>query len=131
MSTALLIITHNGIGQALIKTATSMLGEKASQLTCISIPANLQPQDLGYYADQIRNCMTELNSGEGVLILTDIYGATPSNLASYFGSDENVNIISGLNLPMLIRVLNYRQRPLQQLAVIAVEGGHKGIQQGS
>ena len=131
MSAALLIITHNGIGQALVETATSMLGEKASQVSCLSIPANLQPQDLGYYADQTRDCMTELNSGDGVLILTDIYGATPSNLASYFGNEENVEIISGLNLPMLVRVLNYRQKPLQQLAAIAIEGGHKGIQQDS
>ena len=131
MSTALLIITHNGIGQALIDTATSMLGSQAAQVTCLSIPANLKPQDLGYYADQTRNSMMALTSGDGVLILTDIYGATPSNLASYFGSEENVEIVSGLNLPMLIRVLNYRQQPLRKLATIAVEGGHKGIQQDS
>jgi len=131
MSAALLIITHNGIGQALIDTATSMLGENASQVSCLSIPANLKPQDLGYYADQTRDSMIELNNGDGVLILTDIYGATPSNLASYFGSEENVEIVSGLNLPMLVRVLNYRQQPLQKLAAIAVEGGHKGIQQDS
>ncbi len=128
MNTAILIITHNGIGQALTDTATTMLGDKAALVTNLPIPASLEPQDLGYHADRIRDSIAELNTGNGVLIMTDIYGATANNLARYFANEKNVEVISGLNLPMLIRVLNYHQQPLEQLAVIALEGGRKGIQ---
>lgn len=131
MKVVILVITHNGIGQSIIETAASMLGNEALGVKSISIPANLEPQDLGYYADQIRDCITDSGTADGVLILTDIYGATPNNLARYFGSDENVEIISGLNLAMLLRVLNYHHQPLAELAQIAIEGGHKGIQQDS
>ncbi len=128
MSVALLIIAHNSIGQALIDTATSMIGKKTALATNLPVPARLEPKDLGYHADRIRDSIADLNTGSGVLILTDIYGATANNLARYFASEENVEVISGLNLPMLIRVLNYHQQPLKQLAIIALEGGRKGIQ---
>ena len=131
MKVAILVITHNDIGQSLIETAVSMLDKKTSGVRSLSIPANLKPRDLGYYADQIRDCITDSNSVDGLLILTDIYGATPNNLARYFGSEENIKVISGLNLPMLIRVLNYHHQSLPELAEIAIEGGHKGIQQDS
>ncbi len=128
MNAAILVITHNGIGQALIDTATLMLGDKTGLTTNLSIPASLEPQDLGYHADRIRDSIAELNTDNGVLIMTDIYGATANNLARYFANEKNVEVISGLNLPMLIRVLNYHLQPLEQLAVIALEGGRKGIQ---
>ncbi len=129
MNTTILIITHNDIGQALLDTATAMLGNKTALTTNISIPASLEPHDLGYHADRVRNSMAALNNGNDVLILTDIYGATANNLARYFASEAaNIEVISGVNLPMLIRVLNYSQHPLEQLVSIALEGGRKGIQ---
>ena len=131
MRVAILVITHNNIGQSLIETAASMLGNEVLEVKSLSIPAKLEPQNIGYYADQIRDSITDSNSDDGVLILTDIYGATPNNLARYFGSEENVEIVSGLNLPMLLRVLNYHHKPLSALAQIAIEGGHKGIQPDS
>ena len=129
MTVAKLIITHNGIGQSLIDTAASMLANNDLPVTALSVPANLQPQDLGYYADQIRNHIVDLNSTRGVLILTDICGATPNNLARYFAEENNVEVISGLNLPMLIRVLNYGEKPLDELVEIALDGGRTGIRQ--
>ncbi len=129
MSVAILILTHNEIGQAMIDTARSMMAEKSIDVNCLSIPANLKPEDLGYYADRIRNEIKHLNSNHGILILCDICGATPNNLARYFADQEDIRIISGLNLPMLLRVLNYRDKPLSELTSIALEGGHKGIQQ--
>ncbi|MCP4487227.1 MAG: PTS fructose transporter subunit IIA [Gammaproteobacteria bacterium] len=128
MSTAIMIIAHNDIGQALIDTATSMLDNKTTSVTNLSIPVSLEPQDLGYHADRVHDSIAELSIGNSVLILTDIYGATANNLARYFADQENVEVVSGLNLPMLIRVLNYNKHPLEQLAVIALEGGRKGIQ---
>jgi len=129
MAVNILIITHNGIGQSLIDTATSMLATKDLPITALSVPANLLPQDLGYYADQIRNHIDDLNSTYGVLILTDICGATPNNLARYFAGEKNVAVISGLNLPMLIRVLNYAEKPLDELVEIALDGGRTGIRE--
>jgi len=115
----------------MVDTATAMMGAATVNVSCLSIPANLKPDELGYYADQVRDSITRLNSGHGVLILTDICGATPNNLARYFSELDEIKVISGLNLPMLVRVLNYIKRPLAELSEIALAGGHKGIQQDS
>ncbi len=131
MSCAILVITHNGIGQSMIDTAASMMAVKTIEVDYLSIPANLKPEDLGFYADRVRDQIRRLNTRYGVLILSDICGATPNNLARYFAEQEDIRIISGLNLPMLVRVLNYRDKPLSELASIAIEGGHKGIRQDS
>lgn len=131
MSVSILTITHNGIGQALVDTAAAIMGGIEIEVSCLSIPANLKPEDLGYYADKVRDSIDCLNSSYGVLILSDICGATPNNLARYFAEQDDIIVISGLNLPMLVRVLNYIKKPLTELAAIALEGGHKGIQQDS
>jgi len=130
MKVALLIITHNQIGQELISTASSILGNNTPPIHSISIPADLRPADLGGYADQIRDTIVDLNSQQKVLILTDIYGATPNNLARYFTNDLNAVVLSGMNLPMLLRVLNYAEQDLDQLVITAIEGAKKGVVQG-
>lgn len=129
MSTSILIITHNGIGQSIYDTAVAITGDSGEEVECLSIPANLKPEDLGYFADQVRNSIELLDNADGLLILTDIYGATPNNLARYFSEDNNIQVVSGLNLPMLIRVLNYLHTPLPELVDIAIEGAHQGIKQ--
>lgn len=127
MSVNILIITHNLIGQELIATATSILGNNALDIHSLSIPANLEPEQIGSYADTIRNSIVELNSAQGVLILTDVYGATPNNLARYFAAGLKAEVVSGINLPMLLRILNYNGQKLDQLVTTAVEGAIKGI----
>ncbi|MFT5656767.1 MAG: PTS system mannose-specific IIA component [Gammaproteobacteria bacterium] len=127
MTVSLLVITHNQIGQELIDTATCILDNNAFDIHFISVSANLKPQNLGRYADQIKNTLDELDRGSGILILTDIFGATPYNLAHYFATDRNINIVSGINLPMLLRVLSYPQQTLQQLSSTAIEGALKGV----
>ena len=98
-----------------------------------SISAKIKPSDLGLYADQIKNKISQLSianpSNNGILILTDICGATPYNLAKYFAVDININIVSGINLPMLLNVLHYPNQSLQALSLIATEGARKGIKQ--
>jgi PTS system ascorbate-specific IIA component len=127
VSVSILIITHNLIGQELLATATSILGDNSLAVESISIPGNLDADELGNYADQIRNTIDTLNSDQGVLILSDVYGATPNNLARYFAADLKVEVVSGINLPMLLRVLSYSNQKLDQLVVTAVEGAKKGI----
>lgn len=135
MTVSLLVITHNQLGQELIDTAGSILGNHLLKVNFISVSANLKPDDLGCYADQIKNTINQLDiansisndNHNGILILTDICGATPYNLAKYFATDKNINIVSGVNLPMLLRVLNYPNQSLQALSLTAIEGARKGV----
>ncbi len=130
MKVGLLVITHNRIGEELIATARSILGINLAPIHTISIPAELDPADLGAYADQIRDTIVDFTSKQSVLIFTDIYGATPNNLARYFANDLDAEVVSGVNLPMLLRALNYSQQDLRQLVVTAIEGARKGIVHG-
>lgn len=131
MSVGILMVTHEQLGAQLASIAATICCRDISQLTQVAVPANIEPQQLGKYADEIRDAMTRMDSGDGTLVLTDIYGATPDNLARYFGAQCNAAIISGVNLPMLLRVLNYSAHSLQQLSDIAVSGARSGIQQNT
>lgn len=130
MKVAVLLITHNLIGQELISTASAILGNNLPPIHSISVPAGLDPGDLGGYADQIRDTIVDLNSRHKVLVLTDIYGATPNNLARYFASDTDAVVVSGVNLPMLLKAINYCGQDLDQLVSSAIESAKKGIVQG-
>ena len=127
MTTGVIIVTHNRIGEELLLTAENIIGKSLPRVINVSIPGDIEPAQLGLYADQVKTGIDELDSGDGVLILTDLHGATPSNLAHYFATDHNVKIVSGLNLPMLIRVINYAEQPLELLAKIGIVGANKGI----
>lgn len=122
-----LIITHNRIGEVMLETAESMMGKSLPKVKSIGIPGNLPPDKLGIYADQIKSTIDQLDKGNGVLIMTDMIGATPNNLAQYFSEEKHVKIISGMNLPMLMRVINYSDQPLELLAKIGIVGANKGI----
>ena len=127
----ILIVTHNQIGHEMLRTAETILGKRLENVFTIAIPGDLRPDALGQYADQVKTAIEALDKGEGVLIATDLYGSTPSNLAHYFASDHHVRILSGLNLPMLIRIINSADKPLELLAKIGIVGANKGITEGS
>lgn len=120
----LLIITHNHIGAELIKTATAMLGMCPVMTELLSVMPDSDPDAVLH---QARNYLVSLNKGGGVLVLTDMYGSTPSNIAAHLVDDDQVKVIAGVNLPMLVRVLNYPQLDLQELANKALSGGRDGI----
>lgn len=123
MSVAILLITHGDIGQAIHQAAVSVIGSSPLRTACMSITMDTATEEA---LRQARQHILSLNTGSGVLILTDMYGATPSNIACTI-DDADIAIVSGLNLPMLIRVLNYPSLPLQQLAEKAVTGGKEGV----
>ena len=131
MNVGILLVTHEQIVSQLLATAEAIFCQEMAPVACVSVPANATPQQLGGYVDQIRDTMVEQDSGAGVLVLTDVYGATPDNLARYFTKQGNARVVSGVNLPMLLRVLNYSRQSLQQLCETAVAGGESGIQQGN
>ena len=122
-----LIVTHNGIGDEMLKTAETFVGKHLPDALSIAIPGDLTADQLGGYADRIQQAIDALDHGEGVLILTDLMGATPSNLAHYFANDHAVKILTGLNLPMLIRVINYADSDLDALARAGIQGANRGI----
>lgn len=129
MSVGLLLVTHAGIGAELIAAVEGICGQAEPRLRLVSIPSDLQPQDLGHYADRVRDAMHECDDGDGVLVLTDLYASTPDNLARHFSEDSNARVVSGINLPMLLRVLNYAQLSLEELASTAMTGGQEGVMQ--
>jgi len=124
MSVGLLIITHNKIGQQLLETATVMLGSSPLKTASLAIECDC---DLDQSITQAKSLLTEVDQGNGVLVLTDMYGSTPSNIANRLSDNNSVVVITGINLPMLIRVLNYPRLNLTQLSEKARSGGHDGI----
>lgn len=124
MSVGLLLITHNQIGAELLKTATATLNSCPLAVRVLEVTETEEPE---YLLHQARELVAQLNSGAGVLVLTDIYGSTPSNVATRLLDGAAIIVIAGLSLPMLIRVLNYAQLSLPELAKKAVSGGCEGI----
>ena len=125
MSVGVLIITHGEVGEQLIKTASSTLGDSLP-LPCRTLSVS-QTCDPDAMVEKGKALIESINSGEGVLVLTDIYGSTPSNIANRLGDANQIKVIAGLNLPMLIRILNYPDSGLSELADKALSGGHDGI----
>jgi PTS system mannose-specific IIA component len=123
MSVGLLIISHEEIGRALIQTVIQTLGSSPLPVEILSVPKECYPEVL---AEHARKAAASLDHDAGVLVLTDMYGATPSNIALRL-TGAKVRIVTGLNLPMLMRVLNYSQLGLDQLAEKAVSGGREGV----
>lgn len=124
MSVGVLIISHDGIGPALLGTATLMLNDCPLQTKLLTASRDSDPDQLN--EDAIEQ-LEILDTGEGVLVLTDLYGSTPSNIAQKLTPHKHVHVVSGLNLSMLIRVFNYPQLSLEELSDKAVSGGKDGI----
>ncbi len=84
--------------------------------------------DIETIIDHTENKLKNLNLNDGILFITDIYGGTPSNIAQRLANNHHANLISGINLPMVIRLFNYRNETQQALIHKALDGAHKGIQ---
>jgi mannose PTS system EIIA component len=125
MAISILIITHENVGNALLNVAIRIF-EKLPLPPTISIPiAHDAHQDS--ILTEIRAALAKLDNHDGVLVLTDLYGATPNNLVRSLQDEVNVKVVTGVNLPMLIRVFNYSHLPLNLLAEKALSGGRDGV----
>ena len=124
MNVALLLVTHNNIGRDMLMITNSILNEESNNIACVDIPMDA---DTDKMKQAVADALTGLSTDNGVLILTDSFGSTPCNIASEFVDGADRALISGLNLPMLIRIMNYRSRPVEELKNIAIEGGKHGI----
>jgi len=124
MSVGLLLITHKNIASSLLETATQMLDASPLATRALEVPLDSPVADA---LTQAKEYIEVLDSGNGVLILTDIYGSTPSNIGKQLCDEFNCTLVAGINLPMLVRILNYPQLNIQNMALKAVSGGHDGI----
>lgn len=125
MSVAVLVITHHEIGYALVNALKTTYGNGLPLLLkTFEVRADADPDKL---IPELKQIITQLDQGEGVLVLTDLFGSTPSNIAYELQKENNIRIVTGLNLPMLIRVMNYPTLSLLELAEKAMKGGQAGI----
>lgn len=120
----ILIITHGTLGESLIHAASHVLNKRPVRLKQLGITAQDDPFNL---LPQARALVKELDEGDGVLILSDMYGGSPANIAAKLIVPGRVEGVAGVNLPMLIRVLTYRDKPLQTIITKAVSGGCEGV----
>ena len=121
-----LIIAHGNLGDSLIHCASHVMGKRPIQLEYLGVNNEDDPLILLPKAQQL---VSQLNQGDGVLILSDMYGATPANLGAKLLIPNQVVGVSGINLPMLVRVLTYRNGDLCKLVEKAVSGGREGVVQ--
>ena len=124
MNVKILLITHEAIGAELLKATENTYGHLPLSTQVIAVSYKTSPETL---MPQLEDIAKELDNNDGLLILTDLYGSTPCNIALTLEPYPNVQVISGLNLPMLVKVMNYPTLDLSHLAHKALSGGKEGI----
>ena len=120
----ILIVSHGAFGESLIHSASHVLGRRPLYLRQLGVTVHDDPEAILPFAEEL---VRFLDQGAGVLVLTDIYGATPSNIASRLLRPGRVEGIAGVNLPMLIRALTYREQPLIAMRDKALAGAVEGV----
>lgn len=122
----ILIVAHGTLGESLIHCASHCMGGRPLHLRAVGITVHDDPESI---LPQCRELVRQLDEGQGVLVFSDICGATPSNIATRLLDRGRVEVITGVNLPMLLRALTYRDKPLAELTQKALSGGHDGVMQ--
>lgn len=124
MSVALVTITHNGIGKAIVDAAESILGNQTMDVHHCSFNAG---DDVERFEAEVMDTVSKADMGDGVLVLTDLIGATPCNIAQRLAPTHHVRVLSGISLPMVLRVFTYARCDLAQLIKRAGDGAHVGV----
>lgn len=123
----ILLLTHCGLGRALLDCVRHVTNSLPPRSAWLDVGATDDPGSIGR---QARELLEQLDEGAGVLILTDIYGATPANIAARLRRPGHVEVVAGVNVPMLLRVLTYREKSdIDTLCRKAVSGGCEGVHQ--
>ena len=118
------LITHGSLGESLVQCACHVLNKRPPQIAQLGVSGQDDPLDALPLA---REMMKLVDSGRGVLLLTDIFGATPSNIALKLIVPGQVEGVAGVSLPMLLRALNYREKDMETLVTKTVAGGRDGV----
>ena len=119
-----LIVAHGALGDSLVSAVTHVLGARPPQFDVFAVAADDDPLAL---LPRARAAVAALDTGEGVAVLADLYGATPCNLAVKLAAPGTVEVIAGVNLPMLVRAFTYRTRGMDTLVRKAISGGCEGV----
>jgi PTS system ascorbate-specific IIA component len=125
MAIGILLVTHPGIGPAMLAVATKLLRQLPLKAEAFEVPFDADPDTLLPAASA---ALRRVDGGVGVLVLTDLYGATPSNLAAKLARlGTPVRRVSAVSLPMLLRVMNYAELELDEMPAVAAAGARNGV----
>jgi PTS system ascorbate-specific IIA component len=119
-----LVISHGAIGETLLASAEQILGARQAQVATLGVSRSDDPDKV---LARARALAAQLDSGAGVLVLTDMFGATPCNVASRLLADGRIEGVSGVSLPMLVRLLSGRNGSLPAAVQRALTGGAEGV----
>jgi PTS system ascorbate-specific IIA component len=119
-----LLIAHGSLGDSLVHAVSHVLGGRPPQVEAFAVRASDDPFVL---LPQARAALAPLDTGEGALIFSDVYGATPCNLAVRLAQRGRVEVIAGVNLPMLVRAFTYRDKGMETMIRKAISGGCEGV----
>ena len=119
----IIIVSHADYGSAMLRTAEFILGPQSD---CSSISVDIA-HEVSETVRRLTDAAQRLDKGAGVIILTDMFGGTPTNLALALLATHKVEVVTGANLPMLLKVFTAREKNLEELAQLAGEAGSKGI----
>ena len=121
----IVIVTHSRLGEALIEAAEFIIGGRSKALVSVSIDINQSAEKL---RKNIQEGIKKVDKNDGVLILTDMFGGTPSNLSYSFLEEGRIEVLSGVNLPILVQAVNTREKlKLSKLATSLEKFGKKSI----
>ena len=120
----LLIVAHGTLGESLIHCASHVMGKRPLYLRQLGVTIHDDPEAI---LPQGRDLVRFLDQGQGVLVMTDIFGATPANIACRLLEPGRIEGISGINLPMLIKALSYREEPMKDLIEKSLAGAMEGV----
>lgn len=120
----ILLVTHGSMGEALLQNVCHVLNKRPPLLAQLGVAAQDDPLDILPLARQM---VAQVDGGQGVLVMTDIYGATPANVAIKLLEPGRVEGVAGVNLPMLLRALTYREKEMDIMVAKAVSGARDGV----
>jgi len=127
----ILIIAHAPLAHALRQCALHVFPDCAAQVSCVDVQPAASPEESLASARIALDQLIHAPSVKSVLVLTDVFGATPSNIAQRIVDGKRTRLVTGVNLPMLFRSVSYRHEPLEALVTRAVTGGTQGVMQVS
>jgi len=119
-----LLITHGRLGAHFVETVTGMIGDLSRPTEVLEVHRHDDPDERHQAATA---ALGRIDTGDGVLIITDAFGSTPSNIAMRIAQPDRTRLVAGINLSMLVRVYNYPQLGLDELADSAIEAGRAGV----
>jgi len=124
MSIAIILITHEGIASNLLNIGKSIIQKPIDNFSYTEVPMDT---DINEVTGAVEKNISELDLDDGIIFVTDIYGSTPANVAKKLATKYETSLLSGVNLPMIIRLLNYRDEEKESLLQKALDGGCQGI----